>query len=572
MAGLPDYAPMTGKNQEAVQEPIVEVIHFADPWCWWSWGLEPVISRLREIYGDQVRVVYRMGGVFEKLDDWRKEYGVTEDEALRAWVTESSELTGMPTDKDYMLKSKVSTTWPACVAFKAAQLQGEELAEKFLRRLTEVIMLDSQDGSDEKVYTRVAKEVGLDPEKLRSDARSDKARRSFEHEKGEMNVSFLTLLYVNTKTGKGLAVGNVFDSQHHEETLAKVAGRELVRNTPVDILAYFERHQGSTIFPKELSEVFGASEFEINGRMKILVAGGLVEEVKFPFGAAGWRWAKKAKAEMTMEQVKAAHIGVGEKPRETDKAGEIITNAVKGLYTQVATNPHKEYHFPLGRQALVFVGYPKDIDKLPETALESFAGVGYPHAANAIAEGDTVLDIGSGSGTDVLFASLRVGPKGKVFGLDITDAMIEKARANIEKMGAKNVKILKGNATEIPLDDASVDVVTSNGVLNLVPDKTKAFREVYRVLKPGGKIQISDIVVQNNVQKVCGLIPQLWADCIGGAAVESEYLEGIRAAGFKDAKVIRRIDYFSQSPSENTKRLTKTFGAESVVISGTKMR
>jgi len=202
--------------------------------------------------------------------------------------------------------------------------------------------------------------------------------------------------------------------------------------------------------------------------------------------------------------------------------------------------------------------------------LESFAGVGYPHSAGAIKEGDVVLDIGSGSGTDVLYSSLKTGPKGKVFGLDITDAMIEKASSNIEKMRAKNVKILKWSAVEIPLDDGSVDVVTSNGVLNLVPDKKQAFREVYRVLKPGGRIQISDIVVQSNVQKVCGLIPQLWADCIGGAAVESEYLAGLREAGFKNAEVIRRVDYFSQSISENTKRLTKTFGADSVVISGSK--
>jgi ubiquinone/menaquinone biosynthesis C-methylase UbiE len=126
--------------------------------------------------------------------------------------------------------------------------------------------------------------------------------------------------------------------------------------------------------------------------------------------------------------------------------------------------------------------------------------------------------------------------------------------------------------TRIPIDDGSVDVVTSNCVLNLVPDKEKAFQEIYRVLKPGGKIQISDIVVQSNVQKVCGLIPQLWADCIGGAAVEGEYMSTIKRAGFRDARVIKRLDYFASSPSENTKRLTKTFGAESVVIVGTKPR
>jgi len=225
----------------------------------------------------------------------------------------------------------------------------------------------------------------------------------------------------------------------------------------------------------------------------------------------------------------------------------------------------------LGRTALFHVGYPKSkVDKIPETALESFAGVGYPHQSGLIRAGDTVLDIGSGSGTDVLFASMITGAKGKVFGLDITDAMIEKARANIGKMGANNVKIVKGDATRIPLEDATVDVVTSNGVLNLVPDKATAFREIYRVLKPDGRIQISDIVVQTDVQKVCGLVPQLWADCIGGAAVESDYLKTIKQAGFRDVRIINRLDYFSSSPSENTRRLTKTFAADSVVITGRK--
>src|SRR5207249_2645770 len=117
-----------------------------------------------------------------------------------------------------------------------------------------------------------------------------------------------------------------------------------------------------------------------------------------------------------------------------------------------------------------------DMKTIPATATESFAGVGYPFAANVIREGNAVLDVGSGSGTDVLFASLKVGPEGSVRGLDITPAMIEKARRNVQAMAANNVQVLEGQATQIPLPDASVDVVTSNGVLNLVPDKEAAFR------------------------------------------------------------------------------------------------
>ncbi len=278
----------------------------------------------------------------------------------------------------------------------------------------------------------------------------------------------------------------------------------------------------------------------------------------------------KAK-ELTSEQLKASHISSVKETGSTEDFAVIITDAVKDLYTEVALNPEKAFHFPLGRDAAVFVGYPeKDLDRIPKTAVESFAGVGYPHAANLIKPGDTVLDIGSGSGTDILISSLRTGPNGRVFGLDITDAMIKKAEGNIEKMGAKNVKILKGPATKIPLENHIVDVVTTNGVLNLVMEKKKALQEIRRVLKPGGKLQIADIVVQKDVQRACGLIPQLWADCIGGAAVEDEYLNLIKEIGFKDLRIVNRLDYFSKSPSENTKRLTKTFGAETIVITATR--
>ena len=107
-------------------------------------------------------------------------------------------------------------------------------------------------------------------------------------------------------------------------------------------------------------------------------------------------------------------------------------------------------------------------------------------------------------------------------------------------------------------------------MLNLVPDKPAAFREIFRVLKPGGRLQLADIVVQEDVGAVCGINPQLWADCIGGAAVEAEYLKTIREAGFKDLRVVKRMDYFSKSSSESTKRITKTFGAESVVLAARK--
>ena len=142
---------------------LVDVIHFADPWCWWSWGLEPVLSRLKEVYGDQINVVYRMGGITDDVSEWRREYDVVDDQALKAWVTESTSLTGMPADNEYYLKSGVKTTWPACIAFKAAQLQGEDLAERFLRRLMEVIALDAKDVSSEGVSRTSWERSGLGP-------------------------------------------------------------------------------------------------------------------------------------------------------------------------------------------------------------------------------------------------------------------------------------------------------------------------------------------------------------------------------------------------------------------------
>ncbi|MGB5079514.1 MAG: methyltransferase domain-containing protein, partial [Burkholderiales bacterium] len=160
---------------------------------------------------------------------------------------------------------------------------------------------------------------------------------------------------------------------------------------------------------------------------------------------------------------------------------EFIFKAVTDMYTEVAAHPEKVFHFPTGRLACLFVGYPGgQLDLVPASAVESFAGVGYPFAAAVIREGDVILDIGSGSGTDSLIASTLTGPRGKVYGLDMTQAMLGKFRRNIEAMRAENVEPIEGNAEEIPLPDASVDVITSNGVLNLMPDKPRAFAEIAR--------------------------------------------------------------------------------------------
>jgi SAM-dependent methyltransferase len=249
---------------------------------------------------------------------------------------------------------------------------------------------------------------------------------------------------------------------------------------------------------------------------------------------------------------------------------EFILKAVSDMYTDVAQHPGKTFHFPTGRLACLFVGYPAaQLDLVPATAVESFAGVGYPFAAGAIRKGDIVLDIGSGSGTDTLISSMLTGSGGKVHGLDMTQAMLEKLRRNVAAMAAANVEAIEGNAEEIPLGDAAVDVVTSNGVLNLVPDKPRAFAEIARVLKPGGRLQISDIALAKPVSEKARADPKLWAECVVGAVLEDHYVELLRAVGL-EVEVIGRLDYFSGSVSADTRRAAQGFGAHTIVLRGSK--
>lgn len=248
-----------------------------------------------------------------------------------------------------------------------------------------------------------------------------------------------------------------------------------------------------------------------------------------------------------------------------------IFEAVSEMYTDVAENPEHPFHFPVGRSACEYIGYPEDqLNAIPPSAVESFAGVGYPFAGGSIREGHHVLDIGSGSGTDVLIASTLTGPEGRVFGLDFTKAMLEKARGNAAKMGASHTEFVEGNAEKIPLPDAAIDVVTSNGVLNLVPDKPRTFSEIFRVLRPGGRFQIADIVLGNPIKESSRENPQLWAECIVGAVLDNEFTELFRRAGFEDLKVIAELDYFAKSADEETREVAAKYGAKSLVITGTK--
>lgn len=249
---------------------------------------------------------------------------------------------------------------------------------------------------------------------------------------------------------------------------------------------------------------------------------------------------------------------------------EFIFKAVDEMYTEVASHPDTVFHFPTGRSACVFVGYPaSQLDGLPPEATESFAGVGYPFAADVIRLGDAVLDIGSGSGTDALIASRLTGESGVVYGLDMTRAMREKLQRIVTAKQIGHVRVLEGNAEQIPLHDASIDVVTSNGVLNLVPDKPAAFREIARVLKPGGRLQISDIALRVPVSDQARADPRLWAECVVGAITEEDYISLLRAAGLS-VEVFGEMDYFAGSVNASTRRAAHGLGAHAIVMRGRK--
>lgn len=246
---------------------------------------------------------------------------------------------------------------------------------------------------------------------------------------------------------------------------------------------------------------------------------------------------------------------------------EHIFRAVEGMYTAVAREPDREFHFPTGATACLAVGYPDaELRALPQAVIESFAGVGYPFGVGAVQPGDAVLDIGSGSGTDALIAGRHAGPAGTVYALDMTAAMRTKLAATLRENRIANVEIIAGNAQAIPLADRSVDVVTSNGVLNLVPDKARAFAEVFRVLKPGGRVQLADIALHKPIAEKYRRDPEMWAECVVGAVADEKYVELLETAGLSDVEIVHQLDYFALSRSSETRTVAELFGARSVVL------
>ena len=233
--------------------------------------------------------------------------------------------------------------------------------------------------------------------------------------------------------------------------------------------------------------------------------------------------------------------------------------AIEDAFTELALHPACEFHFISGPPLAARLGYTKEmLSGLPERAIASFAGVGNPFLMGAMKPTETVLDVGCGSGTDVLIAAEQVGPDGQVIGIDMTAAMIERAQQNVLSAGASNVRIEWGYAESVPLQDNSVDCVISNGVINLTPDKRDTFREILRVLKPGGRLQVADILVKTRIPVHVKDLLHLWTDCVAGGSHLDDFTGILVEFGFENVEIPDWFDVFEGTGIESGAR---RFGA-----------
>jgi SAM-dependent methyltransferase len=226
---------------------------------------------------------------------------------------------------------------------------------------------------------------------------------------------------------------------------------------------------------------------------------------------------------------------------------------ILATYERVAREPHGEFHFHRGpRYAAELLEYhAPELAVLPEASTARFAGVGNPLRIGPLLPGETVLDHACGAGMDLLLAARRVGPTGRAIGVDMTPAMRAAAATGARQAGLDRVvEIRAGFLEDLPVEDDSVDVVISNGVVNLSPDKTQVFDEIYRVLKPGGRLHLADVVVQRELRLEVRESPDLWAACIGGALPEPELYAVAAAAGLRDGAIYERFDCFRDTSAE----------------------
>jgi arsenite methyltransferase len=237
---------------------------------------------------------------------------------------------------------------------------------------------------------------------------------------------------------------------------------------------------------------------------------------------------------------------------------------VKEMYRHVAQQPEADYHFEMGRPLAERLGYPAEVlDRIPPGAIESFAGVGFFFDLAGLSEGESVIDLGSGSGMDLFFAALQVGPSGRVVGVDFTVEQLEKSRGLARDGGFDQVEFREGRIEQLPADSDSFDCVISNGVINLAPEKELAFAEAARVLRSGGRLAIADIVSEQQLKESIVCDADLWASCIGGAAQQDAYRNAIEAAGFQIEQLRENPYHFISDQARNA---SSRYGVKSVSV------
>jgi arsenite methyltransferase len=242
-----------------------------------------------------------------------------------------------------------------------------------------------------------------------------------------------------------------------------------------------------------------------------------------------------------------------------------LEQRVKQMYQEVALEPQREFHFETGRPLAERLGYPAaDLDRIPAGAIESFAGVGYFLDLAAIEPDDTVLDLGSGSGMDSFLAALATGPSGRVIGVDMTDKQLAKAERLAREEDFAGVEFRQGYIERPPVEDATVDCVISNGVINLSPDKPAVFAAAARALRPGGRLALADIVSAKQLPEGVTCDASLWAACIGGAMQRDSYREAIEAAGFEVETWRENSAY--RFVSEQADNATEKYGVTSISL------
>jgi len=241
-----------------------------------------------------------------------------------------------------------------------------------------------------------------------------------------------------------------------------------------------------------------------------------------------------------------------------------LESKVKDMYRHVATKPEGHYHFELGRALAERLGYPREsLDRIPNGATESFAGVGYFFDLAELRPGDSVLDMGSGSGMDAFFAAIQVGPGGQVVGIDFTAAQLDKARLTASEEGFDQVEFREGRIEALPAEDGTFDCVISNGVINLSPQKERVFAEASRVLRAGGRLAIADIVSEQQLKESIVCDADLWASCIGGAAQKDAYRAAIESSGLLIDEI--RLNSYAFI-SERARNASEKYGVKSVSL------